>query len=214
MCCRSTPCKAPKPTSRNGQATPREHRTGAVQPVHRQRDQSRRPARFPVRPDQSVGVLIGRHRRDRSDTEHGRRSSPPDDTVRRHHRAPPSSANSLVRRHWLLGALDPRKRVARGPIANRRDISHSCRSAASVACCSGSIVPVVLPAPNTGLRQPHEQTAWTAPSPSCWIVVEWFMTIGSLPVNGPGFWPSASRLAARPTTVREAQRRVAAITPG
>ena len=43
--------------------------------------------------------------------------------------------------------------------AHRRDISHSCRSAASAACCSGSIVPVVLSAPNTALRQPHEQTA-------------------------------------------------------
>jgi integrase/recombinase XerD len=26
-------------------------------------------------------------------------------------------------------------------------------------------MPVVLSAPNTGLRQPHEQTAWTPPSP-------------------------------------------------
>jgi hypothetical protein len=67
--------------------------------------------------------------------------------------------------------------------ANRRDISHSCRSAASVACCSGSIVPVLLSAPNTGLRQPQEQTAWTAPSPSCWIVVECCTTIGVLPLN-------------------------------
>ncbi len=67
--------------------------------------------------------------------------------------------------------------------ANRRDISHSCRSAASVACCSGSIVPVVLSAPKTGLRQPHEQTAWTPPSPSCWIVMEWCTAIGVLPVN-------------------------------
>jgi hypothetical protein len=28
---------------------------------------------------------------------------------------------------------------------------------------SGSIVPVALSEPNTGLRQPHEQTAWIAP---------------------------------------------------
>src|SRR6266851_4445131 len=67
--------------------------------------------------------------------------------------------------------------------AHRRDISHSCRSAASVACCSGSMVPVLLSAPNTGLRQPHEQTAWTAPSPSCWMVVECCTTIGVLLVN-------------------------------
>jgi hypothetical protein len=44
-------------------------------------------------------------------------------------------------------------------------------------------VPVVLSAPDTGLRQPHEQTTWTAPSRSCWIVVEWCTTIGVLPVN-------------------------------
>src|SRR5215510_6854796 len=44
-------------------------------------------------------------------------------------------------------------------------------------------MPVVLPAPDTGLRQPAEQTAWTAPSPSCRIVVEWVTTTGVLPVN-------------------------------
>src|SRR5215510_15098196 len=44
-------------------------------------------------------------------------------------------------------------------------------------------MPVVLPAPDTGLRQPAEQTAWTAPSPSCRIVVEWVTTVGVLPVN-------------------------------
>ena len=47
-----------------------------------------------------------------------------------------------------------------------RDMSHWCRSPASVAVCSGSIVPVVLPAPNTGLCHPHVQTAWTPPSPT------------------------------------------------
>jgi hypothetical protein len=46
-------------------------------------------------------------------------------------------------------------------------------------------VPVALPAPNTGLRQPHEQTAWTAPSPSSWIVVAWSTAIGVLLVNDP-----------------------------
>ena len=45
------------------------------------------------------------------------------------------------------------------------------------------MVPVLLSAPNTGLRQPHEQTAWTVPSPSCWMVVECCTTIGVLPVN-------------------------------
>src|SRR6266700_5491499 len=64
-----------------------------------------------------------------------------------------------------------------------QDISHSCRSPASVACCSGSIVPVVLSAPNTGLRQPHEQTAWTPPSPSWWLVVSWSTATGVLQVN-------------------------------
>jgi hypothetical protein len=59
---------------------------------------------------------------------------------------------------------------ARG-VAYRRDISHSCRSPASAARCSGSIVPAVLSAPNTGLRQPHEQTACTPPSPTSWMVV-------------------------------------------
>jgi hypothetical protein len=54
---------------------------------------------------------------------------------------------------------------ARGA-AYRRDISHSCRSPASAARCHGSIVPAALSAPNTGLRQPQEQTAWTPPSPT------------------------------------------------
>jgi len=51
------------------------------------------------------------------------------------------------------------------------------------ACCSGSIVPVTLSEPNTGLRQPHEQTAWTPPSPSWWMVVQCSTAIGLLPVN-------------------------------
>src|SRR5713101_3426314 len=64
--------------------------------------------------------------------------------------------------------------------AYRRDISHSCRSPASAARCSGSIAPAVLSAPNTGLRQPHEQTAWTPPSPTSWMVVWWSTAIGVL----------------------------------
>ena len=79
----------------------------------------------------------------------------------------------------------PRRPGQTSGSANRRDISHSCRSAASVACCNGSIVPAVLSAPNTRLRQPHEQTAWTPPSPSCWIVMEWFTAIGVLSLNDP-----------------------------
>ena len=77
--------------------------------------------------------------------------------------------------------------------AYRRDISHSCRSAASAACCSESIVPALLSAPNTGLRQPHEQTARTAPSPSCWMVVECSTAIGSPTGKRPGCCLSASR---------------------
>jgi hypothetical protein len=50
------------------------------------------------------------------------------------------------------------------------DASHSCRSRASVACCSGSIVPVDLSAPNTGPRHPHEHSTCMPPSPSSWIV--------------------------------------------
>jgi ribosomal protein L17 len=49
---------------------------------------------------------------------------------------------------------------ARGA-AYRKDICHPCRSPASAACCTGSILPVVLSAPSTRLRQPPEQTAWT-----------------------------------------------------
>jgi len=45
------------------------------------------------------------------------------------------------------------------------------------------MVPVALLAPNTGLRKPHEQTAWTAPSASCWMVVECCTELGVLPVN-------------------------------
>src|SRR6266487_149986 len=67
--------------------------------------------------------------------------------------------------------------------AVRRDISHSCRSPASAARCSGSIAPVVLSALNTGLRQPHEQAAWTPPSPTSRIVVWWSTAIGVLQVN-------------------------------
>src|SRR5438034_4903421 len=76
--------------------------------------------------------------------------------------------------------------AAQGPgtrAAYRRDISHSCRSPASAARCSGSIVPAVLSVPNTGLRQPHVQTAWTPPSPSSWMVVWWSTATGSSKVN-------------------------------
>jgi hypothetical protein len=45
------------------------------------------------------------------------------------------------------------------------------------------MVPAVLSAPNTGLRQPHEQAAWTPPSPISWIVVWWSTAIGVLWVN-------------------------------
>jgi hypothetical protein len=74
-----------------------------------------------------------------------------------------------------------------------RDISHSCRSLASAACCSGSIVPAVLSAPNTGLRQPHEQAAWTLPSPSWWMVVWWSTAAGPATGERPGRSASASR---------------------
>jgi len=60
-----------------------------------------------------------------------------------------------------------------------RDMSHRCRSPASVAVCSGSMVPVVLSAPNTGLCHPHEQTAWTPPSPTRWMEMRWFTVSGS-----------------------------------
>ena len=49
-------------------------------------------------------------------------------------------------------------------IGYRRDMSHSCRSPASAARCNESMVPVFLSVPNTGLHQPHEQTAWAPPS--------------------------------------------------
>jgi hypothetical protein len=63
------------------------------------------------------------------------------------------------------------------------DASHSCRSAASRACSSGSMAPVVLSAPNTGLRQPQEHTACTAPSPSSRSVIWWFTLDGFLPTD-------------------------------
>src|SRR5215831_6670668 len=94
------------------------------------------------------------------------------------------------------GGLTPGRGTWRGPrlpasgssapargAAYRSDISHSCRSPASAARCSGSIVPAVLSAPNTGLRQPHEQTAWAPPSPASWMVVWWSTAIGVLEVN-------------------------------
>jgi hypothetical protein len=62
-------------------------------------------------------------------------------------------------------------------------MSHSCRSPASAARCCGSIVPVVLSAPNTGLCQPHEQTAWTPPSPTSRMVVWWSTAVSSSQVN-------------------------------
>jgi flavin-dependent dehydrogenase len=58
--------------------------------------------------------------------------------------------------------------VAAGSVGSRtsgwfaaywKDASHSCRSPASTACCSESIVPSDLSTPNTGLRHPHEHTA-------------------------------------------------------
>src|SRR5260370_597766 len=79
-----------------------------------------------------------------------------------------AKARDQVGRSVRTARQSPRQHVAP---CNRRDISHSCRSAALVACCCGSIVPVVWPTPNTGLRQPHQRTAWTPPSPTSWIVV-------------------------------------------
>ena len=43
----------------------------------------------------------------------------------------------------------------------------------------GRVLPVLLSASNTGLRQPHEQAAWTAPSSNCWIAVEWYTALVS-----------------------------------
>src|SRR5215471_4979581 len=57
----------------------------------------------------------------------------------------------------------------------RRDISHSCRSPASAARCNESMVPVFLSVPNTGLHQPHEQTAWAPPSADSCTVTSWSM---------------------------------------
>ena len=45
-----------------------------------------RPARLAVRPHESIGMLIGRHRRY---TGYGARGGPPDDPISRHHRVPP-----------------------------------------------------------------------------------------------------------------------------
>src|SRR5438552_3683151 len=100
---------------------------------------------------------------------------------------PPLSARTLAgvgSRRWpprAARSVPPRGR-ARGA-AYRRDISHSCRSPASAARCSGSIVPAVLSVPNTRLRQPRVQTAWTPPSPSSWMVVWWSMATGSSEAN-------------------------------
>jgi hypothetical protein len=49
--------------------------------------------------------------------------------------------------------------------------SHSWRSAASWARCSGSMVPVFFSRPYRSLRQPHEHTACVIPSPSSMIVM-------------------------------------------
>src|SRR5712692_1196798 len=101
----------------------------------------------------------------------------------KYHSAPiPLSERSPSAGIWLPSAENPRDLPVRGT-AYGRDISHSCRSPASVACCSGSIVPVVLPAPNTGLRQPHEQAAWTPPSPTSWMVVWCSTATGLLQVS-------------------------------
>src|SRR5712692_1896582 len=98
----------------------------------------------------------------------------------KYHSAPiPLSERSPSAGIWLPSAENPRDLPVRGT-AYGRDIYHSCRSPASAARCSGSIVPAVLTAPNTGLRQPHEQTAWTPPSPTSWMVVWWSTAIGLL----------------------------------
>ena len=101
----------------------------------------------------------------------------------------------MMARKQLLGhrVLAGQDRPGTGT-AYRRDISHSCRSPASAARCSGSIVPVVLSAPNTGLCQPHEQTAWTPASPTSWMVVWWSTAISSSPVYD---WAAHRRCHAR-----------------
>jgi DNA photolyase len=102
-----------------------------------------------------------------------------------------------------------------GGTVYRRDISHSCRSPASVAVCSGSIVPVVLSEPNTGLCHPHEQTAWTPPSPISSMVMQWSTPIGSSTVTGRkllmgvapwGHWPPGYLLGQLADVVRLCSR--------
>jgi DNA-binding SARP family transcriptional activator len=51
------------------------HRTRVDEAVHRERDQASSPACFTVRPHQVVGMLVGRHRRDADNAEHGQRGS-------------------------------------------------------------------------------------------------------------------------------------------
>src|SRR6516225_1527838 len=87
-----------------------------------------------------------------------------------------------------------------------KDMSHWCRSPASVACCSGSIMPVVLSAPNTGLRHPQVQAACTPPSPTSWIVVWWSTAIGALTGGQPGSSsPAARRRSPHPGEHQPAQ---------
>jgi hypothetical protein len=53
-------------------------------------------------------MLIGRHRFERRDTDHGQRGRSSNDPVGRHHHAPPGiSENSAFRMHWLFGAVPP-----------------------------------------------------------------------------------------------------------
>jgi hypothetical protein len=90
----------PSRQRRNPHLPPRRvehhHRAGVDQPVHRQRHQPTRPPRLAVRPDQRIGVLVGRDRSDSRDTDYRPRGRPPNDPIGRRHRTPPST-NALVR---------------------------------------------------------------------------------------------------------------------
>ena len=75
-----------------------------------------------------------------------------------------------------LAATSPRRHSRHvappiaGTSATRADRQHRPRAALGPSCRSS--------APNTGLRQPHEQTAWTPPWPTSRIVVRWSTAIG------------------------------------
>ena len=102
--------------------------------------------------------------------------------------------SAMSRSHCVQHVLGRYSRRVAPPIAGtsptRADRRHRSRAAVGPWCRSS------CPRPDTGVRQPHEQTAWTPPSPTSWMVVWWSTATGPPRPRYPGRRVTCDRAAA------------------